>query len=326
MWDFEMGRVFGLMMRTLPFLAFRLLIYFGITLAYVLAIGGGGGTGWLIGSAGGSEGAANGVFWGALTGFGVVSGVLYWAREYLLYLVKAGHIAVLVELMQGKQIPGGRGQIEHAGAVVKTRFVESSVLFGVDQLLKGILKAFNRVVMGVSMMIPIPGIEGVAKFATAVINMSLTYVDEVILAYNIRNQIENPWAGARDGLVLYAQNYKNLVKNALWLTVFVWVLTLLVFLIVFAPVAALVALFPSLAGFWTFGIAGILAISIKAALIDPVAMTALMQAYFKAIEGQQPQAEWAGKLDSASAKFKQLGEKARGFVGGKAAPPPAPLG
>ncbi len=318
MWDFEIGRVFGLMLRTLPFLVLRLLIYLGITLAYVLAIGGGGGTGWLIGSTGGQEGAANGVFWGALTGFGVVSGVLYWAREYLLYLVKAGHIAVLVELMQGKSIPGGRGQIDHAAAVVKERFVESSVLFGVDQLLKGILKAFNRVVMSVSTLLPIPGIEGVAKFATAVITMSLTYVDEVILAYNIRHQIDNPWAGARAGLVLYAQNYRNLVKNALWLTVFVWLLTLLVFLVVFAPVAALVALFPSLAGFWTFGIAGILALSFKAALIDPIAMTALMQAYFKAIEGQQPQAEWAAKLESASGKFKEMGAKATAFVGARA--------
>ncbi len=314
MWDFKLAQVFGLLLRTLPFLLLRLVVYAGITLAYVIGIGGGSGVGWIIGRAGGIDAAAGGAFWGALLGFGVVSGVMYWAREYLLYLVKAGHIAVLAELLQGKEIPGGRGQIDYATSVVKARFVESSVLFGVDRLISAILRAFNRVMMRIADFLPIPGLDGVMKFAGAVITMSLTYVDEVILAYNVRNRIENPWAGARDGLVLYAQNYKNLLKNALWLTLIVWASTLLIFLLVFLPVAALAAFAPSLAGFWTFAIAAIMAWGIKAALVDPLAMTALMQAYFIAIEGQQPRAEWAGKLESVSGKFSELGHKAKDFV------------
>lgn len=314
MWDFNLSQVIGLLLRTLPFLLLRMLVYAGITLAYLIGIGGGGGVGWVIGRAGGVDAATGGVFWGALLGFGVISGVMFWLREYLLYLVKAGHIAVLVELMQGKTIPQGRGQIEHATAVVKERFVESSVLFGVDRLIAGILRAFNRVMLRVANFLPIPGLDGVAKFAGTVITLSLTYVDEVILAYNIRNRIENPWAGAREGLVLYAQNYKNLLKNALWLTLIVWGLTLLIFLIVFVPVAALAALVPSIGGFWTFAIAAITAWALKAALVDPLAMTALLQTYFKAIEGQTPNPEWAGKLESASGKFAELGQKAKTFV------------
>ncbi|MES0873902.1 hypothetical protein [Sinimarinibacterium thermocellulolyticum] len=314
MWDFELGRALGLMARTAPFIGLRLVIYLGITLAYVIATGGGGGIGYLIGSTGDAEAAANGAFWGASTGFAIVSGVLYFAREYLLYMVKAGHIAVLVPLLDNQPIPEGRNQITHATAVVKERFVESSVLFGVDQLIKGILRAFNATVLTISAILPIPALQNVMKFVTAVINMSLTYVDEVILAYNIRTQQQNPWAGARDGVVLYAQNYQNLLKNALWLTVFVWFLTLLVFILVFAPVAALAALFPGVAGFWTFAIAAITAYSLKAALIDPIAMTCLMQAYFKATEGQTPREDWANKLDSASGKFKELGDKAMAFT------------
>lgn len=317
MWDFKLTQVFAVLLRTLPFLLLRMLVYFGITLAYLVGIGGGSAVGWVIGRAGGPDAATGGAFWGALVGFGVISGVMYWVREYLLYLVKAGHIAVLVELLQGKDIPGGRGQIDYATSVVKQRFVESSVLFGVDRLISAILRAFNRVMMRVANFLPIPAVEGVMKFASAVITMSLTYVDEVILAYNVRNRIENPWAGARDGLVLYAQNYKNLLKNALWLTIIVWGATLAIFLIVFLPVAALAALVPSIAGFWTFAIAAIVAWSIKAALVDPLAMTALMQAYFIAIEGQTPREEWAGKLDSVSGKFGELGRKAREFVPGK---------
>lgn len=314
MWDFKVSQVFAVLLRTLPFLLLRVLVYAGITLAYLIGIGGGSGVGWVIGRAGGVEAATGGAFWGALVGFGVISGVMYWVREYLLYMVKAGHIAVLVELLQGKEIPGGRGQISYASAVVKERFVESSVLFGVDRLISAILRAFNRVMMRVAGFIPIPGLDGVMKFAGAVVTMSLTYVDEVILAYNVRNRIENPWAGARDGLVLYAQNYKNLLKNALWLTIMVWGATLLIFLLVFLPVAALTTLVPSIAGFWTFAIAALTAWSIKAALVDPFAMTALMQAYFKAIEGQVPREEWAGKLDSVSGKFAKLRDKAKGYA------------
>lgn len=326
MWDFELGKAIGLMGRTAPFIGLRLVIYFGITLAYVVVTGGGGGIGYMIGSTGDAESAANGAFWGATSGFALVSGVLYFAREYLLYMVKAGHIAVLVPLLDGQPIPEGRNQISHATQVVKTRFVESSVLFGVDQLIKGILRAFNRTVLTISSFLPIPALQNVMKFVTAVINMSLTYVDEVILAYNIRTRQENPWAGARDGVVLYAQNYKNLLKNALWLTVFVWLLTLLIFIVIFAPVAALVALFPGTTGFWTFAITAITAYAFKAALIDPIAMTCLMQAYFKATEGQTPREDWADKLNSASGKFKELGDKAMAFAGnrfGSKAPTPA---
>lgn len=314
MWDFNLSQVLGLLLRTMPFLILRMLVYAGITLAYVIGIGGGSGVGWVIGRVGGPEAATGGAFWGALAGLGIISGVMYWAREYLLYLVKAGHIAVLVELLEGKEIPGGRGQIEHATAVVKERFVESSVLFGVDRLIAGILRAFNRIMMRVANFLPIPGMDGLAKFAGAVITLSLTYVDEVILAYNIRNKIENPWEGARDGIVLYAQNYKNMLKNALWLTLIVWGLTLLIFLIVFAPVAALAALVPSVGGFWTFALAAITAWGLKAALVDPLAMTALLQTYFKAIEGQTPSAEWTGKLEGMSSKFTKLGQKAKSFV------------
>ena len=314
MWDFNLTHIFGVLLRTLPFLLLRMVVYAGITLAYIIGIGGGGGVGWVIGRAGGTEAATGGAFWGALLGFGLISGVMFWIREYLLYLVKAGHIAVLVELLQGKDIPQGRGQIEHASAMVKERFVESSVLFGVDRLISGILRVFNRMMLRVANFLPIPGLDGVVKFAGAVITLSLTYVDEVILAYNIRNRIENPWAGAREGLVLYAQNYKNLLKNALWLTFIVWGLTLAIFLIVFLPVAALAALAPSISGFWTFAIAAITAWGLKAALVDPLAMTALLQCYFKAIEGQTPNPEWAGKLESASSKFAELGQKAKNFA------------
>ena len=79
--DFNVGAVLGLLRRTMPFLVFRFLIYFGITLAYVLATGAGMGIGYVIGTIGDDPGAFS--VWGGLFGFGAVSAVVYFLREYL---------------------------------------------------------------------------------------------------------------------------------------------------------------------------------------------------------------------------------------------------
>lgn len=314
--DFSAREVLGLLRRTAPFLLFRFLIYFGITLAYVLATGGGAGVGYLVGHVGGDP--ATGGFWGGFIGFGLVGAIMYWLREYLLYLVKAGHIAVLVDALDGRALPEGRGQITHAREVVRERFGESSLLFGLDQLIKGILKAFNRVFFSIASLLPIPGIEGLARFVNTIITLSLTYLDEVILAYNIRTGSDNPWASSRSALILYAQNYRAFLRNALFLAFFIWGLTFLVFLVVLAPVGGLVALFPGTGGFITLAVTVVFAWGVKAAIIEPFAMTALMQAFFRVTEGQEPDPEWERKLEELTDKFGELQDKAREWTGGRA--------
>jgi len=323
MLDFRTGQIFGLLLRTLPFLALRVAVYVGITLAYVLAVGVGGGIGLLFGKVGGNGGGGAGI--GGLIGFAIVSGILYWARQYLLYLVKAGHVAVLVELLDGRQIPGGKSQIDYATNIVKQHFATSSILFGLHQLIRGILRVFNRLTVSIASWLPIPGLDLLVKLVDAVINTSLTHFDLVILAQILRRKAgndENPWAIARDGTVLYAQNYKGVLKNAAFLTFLIWGLTLLIFALVAAPIAALIGLFHVHAGFWTFALAIIAALSLKAALIDPFATVALIQVYDKITAGQTPNPEWTAKLESMSAKFRTLTQKARDAAPG-AGPPPA---
>ncbi len=110
MWDFDIGRTLAILARTWPFIAVRLLVYFGITVAYVAATGTGAGIGFGVGHIfGGAEGPAAVAFWGGAVGFAMVSVVLYWLREYILYVVKAGHIAVMVRLIDGQPVPDGKG-------------------------------------------------------------------------------------------------------------------------------------------------------------------------------------------------------------------------
>src|SRR5690554_289495 len=312
MWDFSLVNAVKLMGRTFPFIVLRLLVYVGIALAYILITGMGAGIGYGVTSF--DDGGGGGAFLGGLIGFAIISGILYWAREYLLYLVKAGHIAVLVELLQGRELPSGRGQIEHGQQVVKERFKEASVLFAVDQLIKGILRMLNRMVMSISRMIPIPALEQLAGIINRIINTSLTYVDEVMLAYNIKTGSDNPWQSSKDALILYAQNYKVMLKNAVFLMLFMYLSAFVIFLLILAPVAAIAALFPGSVGFWTFLSAAVLAWSLKAALLEPLAVTAMVEVYFKTIEGQEPNPEWDAKLSKASDKFRELSKKATNYV------------
>ena len=229
MWDFKLNNVFGILTKTLPFIIFRLLIYLAIAFGYMIVIGVGATIGYALGSIGSESGGGAGI--GGLIGFGVASIALYWLREYILYLVKAGHIAVMIELMDGSELPDGKGQIDYAQSKVKERFAQTSILFGVDQLIKGILRALNRMVFTVASFIPIPGLEGVVGFANKIMNASLTYTDEVILAYNFKIHATNPWAASKDALIMYAQNYKVMLKNAFWLVLFMYALTIIIFLV-----------------------------------------------------------------------------------------------
>jgi hypothetical protein len=322
MWDFSLGRAISMVLRTLPFVLLRMAVYFGIGFAYLLTIGLGAVIGFGFGHLGENPDAPlGGAFWGGLIGFGITSAILYFLREYILYLVKAAHIACLVELLDGRSVPAGQTQISYGAKFVETHFAEASVLFGVDQVIKAVLRSLFGIINFFSAFLPIPGLQQLVRIAEAIIRLSLTYVDEVILAYLIRTRTTNPWETAKDGLILYAQNYGHFVKNAIWLAVFLWLLTIAIFAVIVGPFAGLAALLPTGATLWTVGLALIFAWSFKAAILEPIAIAALMQVYFKTIEGQRPNPEWDSRLSEASRRFRELARKAADWI-----PKPVPPG
>ena len=322
MWDFSLGGALGLMARTMPFILLRMAVYFGIAVGYVLVTGVGAGVGYGVGGFGDEGFRANSTMWGGIAGFGIFGAIMYWAREYILYIVKAGHIAVLIELIDGKPMPQGRSQIAHATAVVKERFPQASVLFAIDQLIKGVIRAISGLVRGLLTILPIPGAQQLAGILSAFLRVAVGFVDEVILAYAIRTNSSNAWMSAKEALVLYGQNYKVMLKNAAWLAIIVYGLSFVVFLVMLAPAALVVYVMP---GAWAAGgvvFAILFAWSVKAALLEPLAITCMMQVFFKTIEGQQPNPEWEAKLEQLSAKFRKLKERAFGAAAG--APVDAP--
>jgi hypothetical protein len=218
----------------------------------------------------------------------------------------------MVHLVDGREVPGGQGQIDYARKVVAARFAEANILFVVDQSIKGVLRVVAGLIGGVAAFLP--GLQGLAGFANTVIRIALTYVDEIILGYNIRTDSRTPFESARRGIVLYAQNGAAMVKNAVWLALFLWLLTFVVFLVMLAPAAAILYLMPGEIAGWSFVLAIVFAWAVKAALLEPFAIAALMQVYFRRIEGQVPNADWERRLEDASSHFRELGDKALGVA------------
>jgi hypothetical protein len=313
MWQFSIAKALGLMIRTAPFLIFRTAVFFGITAALILVTGAGAGVGYGVGLFGDEEFQATSTFWGGFAGFGLTAGVIFFLRDYVLYLVKAGQIAVMVDYLDGKPVPYGQGQVAYARQVVTERFGQASALFALDRLIKGVIGVITGMVEGLMMILPIPGVNQVMGAIRAYLRLAVGLVDEVILAHAIRTRSENAWEAAHDGLVLYAQNGRQMLVNAAWLTLISWLLAAVVFFFMLAPAAALVWLLPgdNSAGLFVFAL--VFAWAVKAAVIEPFALACMLQVFFKVTEGQEPLPEWRGRLTQVSDKFRQLGERAVGW-------------
>ena len=194
-------------------------------------------------------------------------------------------------------------------------FKEVSILFAVDQLVSGTIKAFNRTVVRIADIIPIPGVEGLAKFAGMIVNYSVTYVDETILSFNLARKDENIWESAKTGIVLYAQNWKPILSNGVGLAVLNLVGLVGCIVIMLIPFGALAAVTSNqaLKTFWLF-LALALGYGLKLSVLNPFSLISTIITYKHAIAGQTPNAEWEAKLEQVSDKFKELKTKALEYV------------
>ena len=308
MWDFSISRSIGLMARTLPFILFRLAVYLGVALGYVLVAGTGAGIGYGIGSFGDADARAGAALIGGGIGFALFGAVVYGLREYLLYLVKAGHIAVMVEILAGRPMPEGRSQIGHAQAAVRARFAQASTLFAVDQIVRAVLRAITGLARGILSILP--GLDRLAGVVQAFVNVAVGLIDEVIIAHAFATRATNPWAAAREALVLYAQNNRNMLKNAAWIAAITYGALAMVFLILLGPALLIAQSLPGQVEAVGVVFALVFAWALKAALFEPFAVACLLQAYFRATAGQPLDPAWESRLDSLSGKFRALRDRA----------------
>jgi hypothetical protein len=300
---FYLGEAFRLVLKTTPFLWIRLGSYTLLGLGLMLYFGVVGGLAWVLGQLWGPLG-----FITFIAGFGGALGLVRWATRYYFYLLKAAHAAVMTEF-----IVYGRGpqtsQVEYGKQQVKARFRDTSIMFGVDRVLAGVVRTINRTFASVINLLPIPGMASLKVFIRRASTFATTYIDEAILTRAYKEREPNVWKVAQDGVILYAQCWKPILANAVALTLLSYVEFFLFLIILGLPALALGALLPSLKVALGIGVL-VGAWMLKLALADAYAMAATLLAYHRSTEGMTPNPEWQAKLENASDKFRELQKKA----------------
>ncbi|MDD3049997.1 MAG: hypothetical protein PHR06_02515 [Candidatus Cloacimonetes bacterium] len=305
------GTALGLMMKTLPYALARLGILVGITIVTII---------WGVITFGGASllsakvhGIAGFIWIGV--GCSAYGYIWYMIVRYALYMLKCGHIAVLTELItHGKIQNTNENMFAYGKRVVKDRFTQVNVLFGMDVLIDGIVKSFNRTLDWITGIIPIPGLEKMMSVVKAILFSSATYIDETIFSYILAKEEKNPWKGGVEGLIYYCQNSKEILKSALWIVILDKALTVVLWMIMLIPAFGVVYVTGGNTGFWAIVIAVLFAANIRSAILKPLFLIMIMSKFHVVIENQPINTEWEGRLNSISDKFRELKRKATDWM------------
>lgn len=255
---------------------------------------------------------------------GGTGAINYFLMHYIGYLIKAGHVAVIAEVLATGKVPAN--QVEYGKKVVQKRFATANVYFVIDKLVSGAVRQIQRIVEGVGRAVDIvPGMNYITKLLNFFVTISLGYIDECCLGYTFLKRKQSAFRSSCDGVVIYAQNWKPLLKNAGKTMAKVLALMLIAALIIFIPIGLIFKAL-SLSGFVAFMLSLLIAYVAKFALLDPYIMIDMMKVYMSCAQKTELSFDLYGKLCKMSDKFKELFNKAkserRAPQGGEAAPAP----
>ena len=186
----------GLLAGTTPLLAINMAIYAAFFFAALIWFGVWGGLGLLLARFAEMAGLICFVI-------ALATGGWAWrlARRYLLYMVKGAHIAAMTEIMCGREVPKGPGQVAYARGLMETYFKDVSQLFLLDGLVKAAVKSVTGTVVSLTRIIPLPGdFRRLINLIRMIVNRSLSYVDEAIMSFAVQRRETNVWNSASDGI------------------------------------------------------------------------------------------------------------------------------
>lgn len=316
------GTAFNLLMKTLPYAIVRFGILLGFSVVTIV---------WLIITFGGAGFLGDkvhpwlGVGW-MIGGLGLYGYIWWMIVRYFLYLVQAGHIAVLTELVTTGQVgAGSEGMFAYGKRVVTERFGQVNLLFAMDMLIRGVVHAFNRTLDFIAGFIPIPGLQSVVGIINAIVRAATTYIDETIFSYNLARGDDNAWRSSKDALIYCAQNSKEILKTAVYVVVLDKVLTVFIWIVMLAPAFLLLAVLPAS---WAPGgfiggliIAALFASNVRQAFLKPIFLVMVMTKFHVVVRNQAINHEWDQRLTSLSRKFGEIKDKAA--AGWTASPSPS---
>lgn len=313
--------VMKLFNKTLPFFFARIIVYLIFAVASVLFIGIMIGISFLMAKMFKESSIALIILF-VLTLSGVFGGLRFIER-YVLYIVKVAHISVIVELLMTGRVPEGKGQVAFGKEMVTKNFGSANVAFALDVVIAGAVKQIQRWINRIGNAFSfIPGSKNIIGIINAIMSVSLNYVDEAIFSYIILRKRqgvqESAWKSGLDGVTMYAQSWKGILKTSVGSVIFIFLFNAITFIISVLPLLFISKLLseknPDLGVFLGI-IAVVLAVLfmtvIKRAVVDPVVTIAMIRTYQISIRGMQPKIDMQDKLLGVSSKFKQLFKKSK---------------
>ncbi len=241
----------------------------------------------------------------ALTVWFILVGCIYgFLQHYVGYILKAGHVAMVTTAVTTGSLP--EDQLAAAREMVSQRFLTANVYFAVDRLVSGAVSQLQKGLQKVDDLLgKIPGVSFIVSFAQMFVHIALNYVDECCLGYTFLHGDQSAFKSAADGVVIYFQNWKKLLKDAAVMTLAVMVISFLAWLLpflLFAGIFAALGIHLIFAALLSIIIAAIL----KSSFVDSFLMVRMMVSYMEVAPSTEITFDLYGKLCKLSDKFKSL--------------------
>lgn len=301
--------------KTIPFMLVRLAVYLvffiGICIYTAICV-------FILGKF--SDNIFGLILFFAFTGGGWA--IYRFVREYITYMVKAAHVAVIAHLCINGQVPDGFSMYQFGVDKVKKQFVTANVLFGLDRLVAGAVRQVQRALGGIGAMLSfIPGVEGLTKVLQLFVDIILSYVDECIMAMIFLKPEENVWKTAADSIVLYVQNWKTILKTGGKILVGVLVFLLVFWLATFGIFNGIFGQSSDMGGAVATVVTIVFGLIIKAAVLDPIIMIHMMTGYLQVAYNGVPAMDLYAKVQGMSKKFNEIVGKAGESMNGNGQQP-----
>lgn len=230
------------------------------------------------------------------------------AQHYVGYLLKAGHVAVVTSIVTTGKVP--ENPFTYGKEKVMKKFPTTAAYFAVDKLVAGAVKQINSGLDIIGNFLgKLPGMDTLVSFAKSFVNVALGNVDECCLAYTFYQEEQSAFKSAADGVVIYFQNWKTILKAALKVTAITFLICGIAWILLMAAIVACLS-FTGMPGFGAFFVGIILAmmivIIVKSAFVDSYTMVAMICSYMEVAPSTELTFDLYEKLCALSSQFKSL--------------------
>lgn len=228
-------------------------------------------------------------------------------KHYILYIIKAAHVAVVAEALDTGNLPDN--MYDYGKTKVKEKFVSVNVFFVVDNLVNGAIKQLQKLIGKVGELLSfIPGGSAITNIAQIFVSICLGYVDECCLGYSFNKKEQGTFKSSCDAVVLYFQNWKEILKTSLKATLIYVLVNVVSFVLLYLLLSAFIS---STYWFISIVIAFSIVACVKNSFVDSYMMITMMGKFMEVAKTTEIKVDLYEKFCGMSKKFKELFNKGR---------------